>query len=201
MTIKAIIWDNWGVLVNAKCGSLVTHWSQLLDAPVDSVIRVFSGPELLRWQADEINNDEFYDFVIDEIGLQADKKATLWNDSADNYEYDDKLLNYIKRLKTNYTIAMITNIDRHSFEVGQKEWPGFYEQFDPVIASCNVKMIKPNPRIYQLALEKIGCKEQEAVFIDDTEEFIQAAEKLGIHSILFKDREQAIAELESIIGS
>ena len=110
-------------------------------------------------------------------------------------------MKYIKRLRTDYIVALLTNIDRHSHEGGQKAWPEFYEQFDHIIASYEVKMIKPDPRIYQLTLDKIGCKGQEAVFIDDTDEFIQAAQKIGIHGIHFKNRKQAIDDLETILST
>ena len=200
MKIKAIIWDFWGVLGNAKGGSIVTHWAQLLNVPIEKVIDIFTGSELLQLQADEMSNDDFYEFALTKMGLPLKKKTDLWNQSEDDFEYDNELMEYIKRLKAeDYILALLTNIDRHFFEASQKAWPEFFEQFDHIIASCEVKMIKPDPRIYQITLEKIGCEGQEAVFIDDTEDFIQAAEKFGIRGIVFKNSKQAINELENII--
>ena len=60
---------------------------------------------------------------------------------------------------------------------------------------------KPDPEIYQLTLERIGCAPEEAVFIDDKRENVESAEKLGIHGIIFRGREQAIEELEAIISA
>jgi len=62
-------------------------------------------------------------------------------------------------------------------------------------------MVKPYPEIYHLTLDRIGCESHEAVFIDDKQENVDAAEKLGISGIVFHDREQAIEELESILSS
>ena len=61
-------------------------------------------------------------------------------------------------------------------------------------------MIKPDPKIFHLTLDRVGCKAEEVVFIDDTEEIVLASRKLGIQSIHFKNREQAIEELETIIS-
>jgi len=198
-TIKAIIWDFWGVLVNAKCGSVVQVWAELLGASAEGVIRVFSGPELDQIHLGNISKDEFFDFVIRELELPAEKKKALENEPLDEYAYDKELIEYIKGLKDRFMVVMLTNLSRSMHEKGRRAWPELFEAFDHVIPSFEVNLIKPDPRIYQLTLDKIGCKPEEAVFIDDTEEFVQAAQDLGIHSILFKDREQTIEELESIL--
>ena len=200
MTIKAIIWDNWGVLVNAICGSYVLLWAERLEVPQEDVIRLMRSPENKRWDLDEIGNDEFFDFVIRDIGLPAEKKAALTSISIDDFCYDKELLGYIQNLKNRYTIVMLTNTDRDSFNEAQGRWPELYEAFDHVITSFEVKLIKPDPKIFQLTLNKIGCKAEEAIFIDDSEVNVKAAEKLGIHGIVFQDREQAIKKLESLIS-
>jgi epoxide hydrolase-like predicted phosphatase len=197
--IKAIIWDNWGVLVNAKCGSIAHLWSERLGAPIENVIRVFTGPQLDQWHLGNMDKNEFLDYVIRDLGLPAEKREYLENESTDEYTFDEELLVYIKSTKGKYIIAMLTNIPRSSYEKGRDAWPELFESFDHVIPSFEVNLIKPDPRIYQLTLERIGCQAEEAVFIDDTKEFIQGAQKLGIRSILFKNREQAIEELESIL--
>lgn len=197
-SIKAIIWDSWGVLTNAKCGSIVKVWAELLGAPAEGIISVFSGPELDQWHLGNIDKDEFLDFVIRDLGLPAEKKKVLENESIDEYAYDNELLEYIKGLKDRFTVAMLTNVPRSSFEKARFAWPELFEPFDHIIPSFEVNLIKPDPAIYQLTLDRIGCKAHEAAFIDDTEEFIQAAQDMGIHGILYKNREQAIEQLKSI---
>jgi putative hydrolase of the HAD superfamily len=61
--------------------------------------------------------------------------------------------------------------------------------------SCDVRMTKPDPRIYQYCLEGLGVEAKEAVFLDDREENVMAARSLGIRSILFTGYAQAAAEL------
>ena len=68
----------------------------------------------------------------------------------------------------------------------------FYEQnynlFDAVVFSCNVGVRKPNPNIYKIMLKKLNVQPQEAVLIDDREENIVGAKKVGINAILFVDK-------------
>ena len=64
-----------------------------------------------------------------------------------------------------------------------------------------IGMRKPNPGIFQHALQKIGCKPEEVVFLDDIGSNLKAAAKLGIQCIRVRiSREgEAIAELEKIM--
>ncbi len=54
---------------------------------------------------------------------------------------------------------------------------------------------KPDPKAYQLLLEKVELPANEVVFIDDLEENVEAAKKLGIDAIVFKSAEQVRHEL------
>ncbi|OGP82188.1 MAG: hypothetical protein A2Z08_01070 [Deltaproteobacteria bacterium RBG_16_54_11] len=69
--------------------------------------------------------------------------------------------------------------------------------FDAAVFSCAEGTRKPEQKIYEIALERLGVKPHEAVFIDDRVDFIAGAKKLGIHTILFKDPEQVKQELAS----
>lgn len=72
----------------------------------------------------------------------------------------------------------------------------FLEYMDGGILSYQDKVIKPQREIYQLLLDRYGLKAQECVFLDDTEKNLPMAEELGIKTILFQDREQAMEELK-----
>ena len=60
------------------------------------------------------------------------------------------------------------------------------------------KMVKPEPGIYRLLLERYDLKPEECVFLDDTEKNLEAAEAFGIYTIHFKNKEQAEEELKKI---
>lgn len=62
---------------------------------------------------------------------------------------------------------------------------GLYDEFDELIFSYKVNLRKPDPRIYQLALDKLGVKAQDAFYVDDLMENVEAAKGLGMHGILF----------------
>ncbi len=55
----------------------------------------------------------------------------------------------------------------------------FFELFDGGVVSGREHIMKPMPRIYELLCERYGFKPQDAIFLDDNEDNIRAAERLG----------------------
>jgi len=68
-----------------------------------------------------------------------------------------------------------------------------------LIYSHEVGMSKPDARIYALACERLNVQPGEMVFLDDIEPYIAGAQACGIHTVLFKDNAQAIAEIDRLI--
>jgi putative hydrolase of the HAD superfamily len=76
----------------------------------------------------------------------------------------------------------------------------FAELFDGVVISSEVALRKPDPAIFQHALDLIGLPAHECAFVDDIEHNVRAAEKLGIAGVHYVDAESTVARLEQIIG-
>ncbi len=96
--------------------------------------------------------------------------------------------------------AMITNNVLELRDLWRPLLP-LEELFDAVVDSCEVGMRKPDPRIFELALELLGDVDpSEAVFLDDYEGNVVAAEKLGMRAILVGvDHRPAFAELARLL--
>ena len=75
----------------------------------------------------------------------------------------------------------------------------FFDYTDGGIISYKDHLIKPDPAVYNLLLERYGLKAKECVFIDDLQENVDAAVKQGIHGIVFKNYEQAKKALDEMI--
>jgi 2-haloacid dehalogenase len=72
----------------------------------------------------------------------------------------------------------------------------FFNWFDDIILSGDVRLLKPDPRIFQLVLERIGQPACRCLLIDDNPPNIQAAMELGFQTIRFETPEQLRSELE-----
>jgi FMN phosphatase YigB (HAD superfamily) len=75
---------------------------------------------------------------------------------------------------------------------------GFISWFDGGIFSHEVGVRKPNPKIYEFALQKGGTKPDETVFIDDKPKMIEPATKMGITGLVFETPEKLEKDLIEI---
>jgi putative hydrolase of the HAD superfamily len=72
-------------------------------------------------------------------------------------------------------------------------------EFDVFIESAREGLRKPDPRIYQLACERLGLAPSEVVFLDDIGENLKPARRLGMTTIKVVDPTAALAELEALL--
>ncbi len=71
--------------------------------------------------------------------------------------------------------------------------------FDAIVLSGEVGVMKPDPCIYQIALERLEVKAEQAAFIDDFQHNIDGAQAVGMHGIHFRNPEQLVADLEALL--
>ena len=89
--------------------------------------------------------------------------------------------------------ALLTNNVREWEPLWRAKLPEIDEIFEVVVDSAFVGMRKPDPRIYELTLERLGCAAADCVFVDDLEVNCEAARELGMAAVRFEDTHGAIA--------
>jgi putative hydrolase of the HAD superfamily len=77
---------------------------------------------------------------------------------------------------------------------------GFDELFDVVIESSKVGVRKPDPAAYDLVLGALGARAEEVVFLDDLGVNLKPARAMGMATIKVGDPDDALSELESLLG-
>jgi HAD superfamily hydrolase (TIGR01509 family) len=65
-----------------------------------------------------------------------------------------------------------------------------------MIISAEEGVAKPDPRIYHIAVERLGVRAEAAVFVDDLPENVQGAQAVGMRGVQFKNNAQTIAEIK-----
>jgi putative hydrolase of the HAD superfamily len=197
-SIKAVIWDLAGVVLQPVKGTFISLLAERLGAPLSDIERLFSSKENDLWDVDEIDDDTFYAFLLEELNMPMEKKSILRKFVLKDFYIDQEMLAYIKKIQKSFTTALLTNFPAHVHDFMKTDWI-VDGAFDHMIASCDVKLLKPDPAIYTLTLARIGCLAEESVFIDDREINVKAAEKLGITGIVYQSRSQTINDLEAIL--
>ncbi|MDX9864117.1 MAG: HAD family phosphatase [Anaerolineaceae bacterium] len=93
-----------------------------------------------------------------------------------------------------YPLAVLSNWSAETHARVYRKFE-FLHWFDEVVISGREKLIKPDPAIFHLLLDRLGRPAEECLFIDDSETNVRAAGELGIETVLFTSSEQLCTEL------
>lgn len=109
-----------------------------------------------------------------------------------------ELLDIIIQLKKKYKIGLLSN---YYYEWMNELFAKYNlsKYFDEKIISSTYKIIKPDQKIYKIALNLFKIKPEEAIFIDDRQKNIDGGEKAGIKSLLFTTNSKLVEDLENNI--
>ena len=97
--------------------------------------------------------------------------------------------------KKGYPLYGLSNWGTETFSMVRHEFD-FLNLFDEIILSGEVKLIKPEPEIFELCLQKIGKPANQCLFIDDSEANIITAQRLGFDTVHFVSPEHLENELK-----
>jgi epoxide hydrolase-like predicted phosphatase len=97
--------------------------------------------------------------------------------------------------------ALLTNNVREWEPLWRAKLPELDEIFEVVVDSAFVGLRKPDPRIYELTVERLGSQAGDCVFLDDLEVNCVAARELGMAAVLFEETGTAIAAVEAALGA
>jgi putative hydrolase of the HAD superfamily len=110
-----------------------------------------------------------------------------------------QMLRAIARLRQHgLRVAALTN--NWASETPPADAHPLSEHFDVVVESRAVGMRKPDPRIYRLACDRLGVEPAQAAFLDDIGANLKSARALGMRTIKVDDPDQALRELEALVG-
>lgn len=105
-------------------------------------------------------------------------------------------LNLIRSVRRNgHKVFALSNIHLASIEYIERAY-SFLDLFDGVVISSRIHKVKPDAEIFEYLLNKYGLVAEETVFIDDTEDNLVGAAKLGIQPIRFENPDQCEEELK-----
>ena len=100
----------------------------------------------------------------------------------------------IEALAARYRLVLLSNTNAIHFEMLRASYP-VLRHFHELVLSYEVKAMKPQPEIYQAALDRAGCRPEECFYSDDIAEFVEAARRLGIDAEQFQSVEKLEKDL------
>lgn len=188
--VKAIIFDCFGVLAT-------DIWLAFCDSLPQGVnieeVRALNK----AFDRGIISEAEFTKSIQD---LTGKKPPLLTHLESGQMAKNDALIDLIRSLKPDFKTAILSNI---SSDWITREFLTAEERslFDTFVLSYEVGMIKPEPRMYALACERLQVAPHEALMVDDRLMFVDGAREAGLSGIVYEDLHSFKKELNDLLNS
>lgn len=197
MSIKAVIFDFGGVLLKWNPHNLFRRHFDNEHQTVESFLKEINFTE---WNSEQDKGRPFSEGIAVLSG-QFPQYSHIIHSFQDDWEQSlegtfEESVELLKLLKQNgYPIFGLSNWSAETFPIARKRFD-FFELFEGMIISGEVRLIKPDPAIFELCLKMVRKPAHECLFIDDSEKNILTAEHLGFETILFRSPGQLKRELQ-----
>lgn len=207
--VRAVISDFGGVLTSP----LLESFTALMDFSGISLEAVGKAMAtlaernginpLFELETGRVTETDFLRSLSDEISAQTGDQVELHGFGERYFAHlspNDRLIEYMRELRgRGYRLAICTNNVRE-WEAHWRAMLPVDEIFDVVVDSAFVGARKPDPRIYEITLERLGAPAEAALMIDDIEVNCDGARAAGIRAVRFRSTEQAIEEVEAALA-
>jgi len=140
-----------------------------------------------------ISEKEFISKMLEVIDNRIDAN-TFCNYYADIFKVNEEMASLLPILKNKCKLFLLSNTDSIHQKYGWQKYD-FLKHFDKLILSHEIGAVKPEDKIYRAVEEASGYPSEEHIFIDDVDEYVEAAKKLGWDGIHFKNYNFLLNEL------
>ncbi len=207
--IEAIVSDFGGVLTTPLLGSFMAFQNETgistenLGKAMQAVAEADGENPLFVLERGEITEAAFLEKLSEALEPLLGHRPHMHRFKEIYFEALDPnppMIELMRELKAEgYRMAMLTN--------NVREWEPLWrpmlpvdEIFETVVDSAFVGCRKPEPRIYEMTLERIDMPAESCLFIDDLAPNCEGARAVGLGAVHFRDNEQATAEIRAALA-
>ena len=207
--VRAVISDFGGVLTSPLLNSFAAFQDSSgipLEAMGEAMGEIWKrdgAHPLFELETGRMTEAAFLAALGEQLSAQLGHEVEMHGFGERYFEHlrpNEEMIDYMRRLRDRgYAMALCTNNVRE----WEQRWRAMLpvdEIFPIVVDSAFVGTRKPDAPIYEITLERLGVAADQAVFVDDIELNCEAARKLGMGAIWFRDNEQAIREIEAALA-
>jgi epoxide hydrolase-like predicted phosphatase len=207
--IEAVISDFGGVLTSPMLDSFAAFQNssgislEQLGAAIGALWQRLGVNPLFELETGRMTEARFLDLLSAQLTSQVGHEVELHGFGERYFEHlhpNEPMIEFMRDLRgRGYRLAICTNNVREWERLWRAKLP-VDEIFGVVVDSAFEGTRKPERRIYELTLKRLGVSPGAALLIDDIELNCDAARELGMDAIWFRSNDQAIAEIEARLG-
>jgi len=193
--IRAVIFDFGNVICTFDLSRFLDRVLQYTDRTMLDMMG--DMPALsrasIRYESGLMSSEEYFREISQIGNLRMPREEFVAAYSAIFTPIPDVFM-LIRSLKGLYKLGLLSNTNEWHFLHSIRPLDVF-PLFDAVTLSYEVRAMKPAPAIYGDMLRKLSVAPAECVYIDDLDENVEAASRLGMHALLFTSPEALRTDL------
>jgi putative hydrolase of the HAD superfamily len=193
-----LIFDLGGVVVRWDPDAIIAGVFE--DEGVKAKVRdaVFAHPDWLELDRGTLLREDAIRRAVQRSGIPEADITRLLHAVPPSLTVFPETVELMRRLKRKgHPLYCLSNMHFASIEHLEKT-ETFWDVFDGRVISCRLKLCKPEAGIYEHLLRTYGLEPKATVFIDDVQKNLDAAAKLGIRTLLFRNAAQCERELRAL---
>ena len=183
--IKYIVFDFGGVITKKQNEQMINKMCQILHIPVKKFSLLYTK-ERKDYDSGLIDARTYWTKIIKLIDRQLELKdidKLIEFDLKSWLDINEKTVEYIQSIRNKTKVALLSNMSFDTLnKINNLTW---MNDLEPKILSCEEKVSKPDYQIYDICLKKLGVEPHYVLFIDDSKENVNAAQKMGINALKF----------------
>jgi epoxide hydrolase-like predicted phosphatase len=199
MSIRAVIIDLGGVILrteNKEPRDRMAARFGLTRDQIDALVFDSSTAQLAT--LGKLPVEQHWAWVCRTLHLPVEAAADFEKEFFAGDSLNRRLVDYLRALRPRYATALLSNAWSGTRERLENDW-GILDAFDQVVISAEVGLAKPDPRIFDLTLERLKATAAQAVFVDDFLDNTGAAAATGLHAVRFINTDQAITDIDALL--
>lgn len=184
-TIQTMYFDLGNVLIFFSHKKMYQQLASLSGLSADVLQSIFVQNGLgLQYETGYITTDELYSH-LHRLGTQDFSKDEFMQAASQIFHPNEEMPPIIDQMKKqSVRLILLSNISECHFNYIAQHYPIIHE-FNELVLSYKVGACKPNPLIFQHALQLAQCPHSNCFFVDDIPEYVEAARKAGLDSEVF----------------
>jgi putative hydrolase of the HAD superfamily len=198
--VRNVIFDLGGVVLDWNPDRIVARFQP--DAALQAAFKasVFGHADWKAFDRGGVTEVELIGRLESRLGLSRSEVITLLDGTRHSLVEKPDTVKLIRELEARgVPLYCLSNMPAEMYLHLQRQHD-FLDAFSGIVISGEVKMMKPEPEVFQHLLDTFKLRAEESVFIDDLVANVDAARMVGLHGILFKDAEQCKQELDRLLG-
>jgi epoxide hydrolase-like predicted phosphatase len=198
-TVRNVIFDLGGVVLDWNPDHIVSRFQPVAELRASLKAALFGHADWRMFDRGTLTEAELIERLEPRVGRTRQEVTAILDAVRESLVEKPETVKLIRELQEQGTpLYCLSNMPTTVYTHLRRRH-NFWDAFSGIVISGEVKMMKPEPAVFEHLLATFSLRPEESVFIDDVLANIDAAKEMGLHTIWFKDAAQCRRELEQVL--